>query len=207
MHRIDGAGHVAGMFTEGVPGVTPATQITDDWLNAVQEEIANVVETHEFLAKGDNTQLLNAIKTMVPRSWRVDIKPSVVTTLADFIAGSYVNLGKVFHMNGEIIYSNHLDNAHSLLFTMIVSVTGEPAMYPFYTCASDDETYLYVDGVLKHTYTTNTGYNLQGDSVELTEGNHIIQVLHNNSGGTKSDLMLQPFMIGPSIYFVRSELA
>jgi hypothetical protein len=63
MHRIDGPGHQAGQFTEGDPGTgTPATTVTADWLNAVQEEIVYVIETAGLtLVKADNTQLEQAI--------------------------------------------------------------------------------------------------------------------------------------------------
>jgi len=40
MHRTEGANNVAGMFTDGPPG----TALEEDWHNAVQEEIANVIE-------------------------------------------------------------------------------------------------------------------------------------------------------------------
>jgi microcystin-dependent protein len=68
MHRIDGpAAAPGGHFTEGDPNVgTPATVVTDDWCNAVQEELANVVEaTGAVLAKPNNAQLLAAIKSLI----------------------------------------------------------------------------------------------------------------------------------------------
>lgn len=40
MHRTEGTNHVNNEFTDG----PPATCITDDWLNAVQEELAYVIE-------------------------------------------------------------------------------------------------------------------------------------------------------------------
>lgn len=69
MHRIDHAtreidGNGAGKdgFTEGAPGVVPATVVTADWANAVQEEIAAVIEDRGIaLDKPDNAQLLEAI--------------------------------------------------------------------------------------------------------------------------------------------------
>jgi|LGOV01.1.fsa_nt_gb hypothetical protein len=66
MHRIDGAGATAGeLFTEGDPaGGVPATTVTDGWLNAVQEEIAAVIENNEALDKADNGQLLAAIQAI-----------------------------------------------------------------------------------------------------------------------------------------------
>lgn len=41
MHRIDGAGHVGNMFVSEDPATNrPPTEITEGWLNAVQEELA-----------------------------------------------------------------------------------------------------------------------------------------------------------------------
>ena len=70
MHRIDGAGHADNLFTEGNPGTaTPATTVTAEWCNAVQEEIAHVIEEAEIeLLKGDNTQLFAAIMLLIGTS-------------------------------------------------------------------------------------------------------------------------------------------
>lgn len=67
MHRIDGAGHDNNSFTEGDPqAAVPATVVTDDWLNAVQEEIASVIEEGGgALDKQDNTQLLAKIQSLI----------------------------------------------------------------------------------------------------------------------------------------------
>lgn len=57
MHRIDGLDHVGNLFSD----VTPATVVTDDWLNAVQEELALLLEGMGVtLVKGTNNQLLAA---------------------------------------------------------------------------------------------------------------------------------------------------
>lgn len=68
MHRIDGAGATSdNRFTEGDPtqGV-PATTVTGAWLNALQEEIANVIESAGMsLAKPDNTQMAAAIRAII----------------------------------------------------------------------------------------------------------------------------------------------
>jgi hypothetical protein len=62
MHRIDHSTAVAGLFTEGSPGVTPATVVTDDWLNDVQENIMEVIEYVGITeTKGEGSDLLNAI--------------------------------------------------------------------------------------------------------------------------------------------------
>jgi microcystin-dependent protein len=68
MHRIDGPGAApGGLFTEGDPNVgTPATVVTDDWLNAVQTEMESVVTGSGLaLAKPDNTQLLQAVRRLI----------------------------------------------------------------------------------------------------------------------------------------------
>ncbi|MDT4329752.1 hypothetical protein RPD76_07510 [Methylomonas sp. MV1] len=63
MHRIDGAGHVGHMFVaEDVATSRPPTEVTDSWLNAVQEEIAAFIEWSGLvLDKAANNQLLNAL--------------------------------------------------------------------------------------------------------------------------------------------------
>lgn len=75
MHRIDSFGTSAslpsieapttspGYFTKGNPGLAvPATLVSQDWLNSVQEELANVIEAAGLtLAKGTNNQLLAAL--------------------------------------------------------------------------------------------------------------------------------------------------
>ncbi len=66
MHRIDGPGHDNNQFTEGDPQIpTPATTVTADILNALQEEIASVIEgSGDTLDKADNGQLLQAIDAL-----------------------------------------------------------------------------------------------------------------------------------------------
>jgi len=64
MHRIDGPSATPEhLFTEGSPtGGVPATIVTDDWLNDVQENVCRAIEGMGItLVKGDFTQLLAAI--------------------------------------------------------------------------------------------------------------------------------------------------
>lgn len=68
MHRIDSAGAApGGAFTDGDPAIgTPATIVSDDWLNAVQEEMCSVIEgSGETLSKPSNAQLLGAIRKLI----------------------------------------------------------------------------------------------------------------------------------------------
>lgn len=79
MHRIDGdapavalptpaaVGATVGYFTEGDPNLgIAATEVTADWLNAVQEEITYVIEQAGLvLDKTSRTQLKSAIDKLV----------------------------------------------------------------------------------------------------------------------------------------------
>lgn len=67
MHRTEGANKTAdNKFTDGPPGTT----VNDDWLNAVQEEIANVIESAGLVLKTaateTNLQLREALLKTVP---------------------------------------------------------------------------------------------------------------------------------------------
>lgn len=70
MHRIDTSTATSdGLFTEGDPLVpTPATVVSADWLNSVQEELATIVTNARLeLQKADNTQVLTAILQIIAR--------------------------------------------------------------------------------------------------------------------------------------------
>jgi len=82
MHRVDHPTAAAvipspepvgtpGFFTEGDPLLAiPATRVTDDWLNAMQEEGAHLVEAEDLiLDKGDRTQWHQAVLRAVARSY------------------------------------------------------------------------------------------------------------------------------------------
>ncbi len=75
MHRIDGAGATSdNRFTDGDPAsATAATVVTDDWLNAVQEEIVSVISDSAVtpaiaLDKTQTNQLVTAIKRIISAS-------------------------------------------------------------------------------------------------------------------------------------------
>ena len=67
VHKIQGAGATAeNEFTEGNPGAgTPATVITDDWMNTVQRELVALVEAVGLVPTlGDDDQLLEALRDL-----------------------------------------------------------------------------------------------------------------------------------------------
>lgn len=67
MDRINGAGHVDHMFVaEDVPTNRPPTEITEDWLNTIQEELAAVPEgVGMTLDPNNRTQVREAIQRMI----------------------------------------------------------------------------------------------------------------------------------------------
>jgi len=68
MFKIDSPGATgANEFTEGNPGLgVPATEVSDEWLNAVQREIVEVVEfSGQTLDKLDDEQLRKAIQLLI----------------------------------------------------------------------------------------------------------------------------------------------
>lgn len=95
MHRIDADGHVGNTFSDGDPSIpTRATQVDDDWLNAVQEEVANSIEgAGVTLVKGTNTQLrdiLNAMMQASPPGGRLTLTTAVPVTTSDVTGASTV---------------------------------------------------------------------------------------------------------------------
>jgi hypothetical protein len=65
MHRIDGAGHIDNMWVPEDPDtLRPPTEITSEYMNALQEELATLIEWALgalSLNKADNTQLRQAL--------------------------------------------------------------------------------------------------------------------------------------------------
>jgi len=68
MHRIDSAGSTAGgQWTAGNPATgTPATELSADWMNAIQEElIAILTEAGVTPTKASNSQVVAAIIAII----------------------------------------------------------------------------------------------------------------------------------------------
>lgn len=101
MHRIDGAGNLAGMFTNGDPGIgQEATVVTADWANAVQEEIVGVVlASGATLSKPDNTQLLTALNARYGRLATAGTWSAKQT----FGAGAEVSTGQTLTLTGATV--------------------------------------------------------------------------------------------------------
>ena len=99
MHRIDAPGFALGnLFTEGNPSLSiPATEVSDDWLNDVQEEIVTVIEDAGItLVKGQQDQLKAAINLMIGLGGsEIKLDPLLNATADQVIAGLIFDKTKV----------------------------------------------------------------------------------------------------------------
>lgn len=88
-----------GFFTKGDPSMAvPATRVTQDWLNAVQEELAAAIEGQGLvLDKGNRTQLLQAMGRIAGGNVNLLLNPegrfvqegaTRVVTTAEVVAGA-----------------------------------------------------------------------------------------------------------------------
>lgn len=65
MHRTTGDAHVANMFDDGLPGVDDGTELEQDWVNAVQEELVGLVEEAGLVPTlGDWDQVSDALHAL-----------------------------------------------------------------------------------------------------------------------------------------------
>lgn len=90
MHRIDSPGNANNLFTEGNPSLgVPATEVSDDWLNDVQEELANLIENQGIvLQKGNQNQLEQAINNLLGFGGnQIKLDPLANDTLNQVVAG------------------------------------------------------------------------------------------------------------------------
>lgn len=105
MHRIDGAGHVNNTWVAEDPATNrPPTEITPEIMNALQEEIVNVIEPKLALDKNNNTQLVTAIGMMITQAmYGGDYKQSVrvATTAAINLAAPGASIDGVAMVAGN----------------------------------------------------------------------------------------------------------
>lgn len=124
MHRIDSEGAtVDNKFTEGNPSTgVPATEVSADWLTAVQEEIIEVLVAAGITPlKTDNTQLRQAIQSLISGGGVAVTAAGV--TIAD--AGSFFTGGEVesaLQQLGNDLYGGTF--ASSKIRRQVVALSG-----------------------------------------------------------------------------------
>lgn len=110
MHRIDGPSATpSNQFTQGSPtGGVPATVVTADWLNDVQENVSRAVEGAGIpLEKGNFGQLLAAIRALsfgvLPKR---DFNLNDLIRIPDMPGGLIVQWGTFTAVTGQTIALN-----------------------------------------------------------------------------------------------------
>ena len=150
MHRIDHATAAPGnLFTEGNPATaTPATTVTDDWLNDVQGNVCDVVETAGIaLVKGDYTQLRQAIQAML-----IAAQKAVVINNATFEASV---------SNGEVV---RWDSGNSRFDEAVADGTSNNRAVGI-ADVTNSKVYLYGECPLFSGLTPGARYYLDGSAV------------------------------------------
>lgn len=111
MHRIDGPGAtVDNKFTDGDPvGGVPATLVTDDWLNDMQEELMSLLTAASITpVKGTQNQVLSALRSLSPgiigavRNARMSVATTSATgtfTADQVVVGTSLG-GATYRLNG-----------------------------------------------------------------------------------------------------------
>ena len=114
MHRIDAPGFAPGnLFTEGNPSLSIlATEVSDDWLNDVQEELSVFIESRGItLVKGLQTQLRDAILDAIGGGGsQIKLDPLLNNT-ADQVIG--LTLDKLVHKAAIIFVDVHRETDSS----------------------------------------------------------------------------------------------
>jgi len=127
MHLIDTPTATRdGHFTEGDPLIPlPATVVSADWLNAVQDEIASLVEAAQLpLDKRDNTQLRAAVQKLIAAAVLDAVKVDGKTL--------FLNKGGALTVEDVVIGGNAADLANKR------GQIGTPPIQSF-TKESDDD--------------------------------------------------------------------
>jgi len=149
MHRIDGEGATAdGKFTEGNPTTgVPATTVTADWCNAVQDEIINVLlEAGIEPTKSNSAQLVAAIKSLIAGGGvSVTATGVSVADVGNFFATK--NVEAALQQLAEKIYNGVFKSNQIRREVQILSGTS------FQTEATHAENILSLNGSTAITYT------------------------------------------------------
>jgi hypothetical protein len=170
MHRIDSPGAtIANLFTEGNPSLSiPATEVSDDWLNDVQEEIANLIENQGItLVKGTQSQLEAAINAMIGAGGGQNkLDPLLNNTSNQDITGVVFN--KATYKAAVMYFDVHRQTDSSNVQEIgVLTVTHDPA-----------------DDVWRSSYTSNLDDS--GIDFNITSGGQV-QISTNDLAGASYD--------------------
>lgn len=154
MHRIDSSGATPEQrFTEGNPTTgVPATVVTADWLNAVQEEIVAVLAAAGLeLSKPSNTQLRDAIVALIAGA---GVSPTAATVaiadVADYFTGASVEAA--LQQLGEKLYAGTL--AANQIRRQVIALAG----------ATHQSAVGHLENLVEVSHATATEYRVRADA-------------------------------------------
>ncbi len=177
MHRTDGDGHSSNHFTDGNPGTgVPGTKVEENWLNAVQEEICNLLEGMGVtLVKGTNDQLLDACvsaatpQMIVRRDASGRAKCAAPAADGDIVVrpvakADHAPLGQAISAScGNFSTTGHMVDVTNLSVTL--TTTGRPVEIFLQPDGTDHNTCAAIGG---NTFTpTQLGLAILRDGVEI----------------------------------------
>jgi hypothetical protein len=84
MHRTEGEYNSSNLFVDGPPG----TRVEEDWLNAVQEELANVIEGAGITLKTASTETRDQLNAAIAALVKPKIIQIVETNVSSVATGS-----------------------------------------------------------------------------------------------------------------------
>jgi hypothetical protein len=126
MHRTEGDGHVSNLFDPGDPFIPqPATQLTHDWCNAVQEELALTIEgLGGTLATASTDTTPNQLLTQLNAKYgRLDLV-NTWAALNTFNAGVTLGAGSNLSVGGTLSVTGNTSLGGSLSVTASTTLTG-----------------------------------------------------------------------------------
>ncbi|HEY3376570.1 MAG TPA: hypothetical protein VGL77_03665 [Armatimonadota bacterium] len=194
------AQHLAGgggvdqhpLATAVVPGLMPAADKAalggHIGYGGLTQHPAATITTPGFLSVADK-QRLDALS----KGWRFQLAYVNGTSLATFNASTKYDFGVTQSSAGELIFDIGLGHPVLCLWSMVVhaSVSTVVTMPVF---MNDDSLYIYIDGTIQQTL--GASETQRDRSFAIPAGDHVVQVLLNNSGGGEISLLLGPWIPG-----------
>jgi len=152
MHLIDGAGHVNNQFVaEDVPSGRPPTEITADFMNALQNELASfILSAGKALNKNNNEQLRDTLYATFARS------DSTIHYVGDIynIVADQATLGSIpiqYLPDGvKVLVTNYYGLHQAAMMTLIngswVDTPTPLKVFDLYACSYDNHGYYWFAG-------------------------------------------------------------
>lgn len=165
-------------FTNGVPNVTPPTQLDDTWFNHAQEELARTVEgSGSTLDDGDFEQVHAAVQQASVRSVACDLTADYVLRGLTFnLTGTSLTVTRAA---GEVVYNGQ---RYVILGTSNHTLTASRDNYFFFTPNGIDALTVTVTAVVNGAAAPSTPAGTVLFAMVVTNGTDATAVTYYNRG-------------------------